>query len=97
MTSTWANERFDSLRLEGSFRLSYNASIFAREGLGVLLTFDGIVNTSPESGLVFRPLDPRLEVRLYLVWGKRQLLTPIAERFIEQARTSFGQDAPSTT
>lgn len=85
----WAGDRFTDLRLEGFFRLSYNASVFAREGLGLLLTFDRLVDTSPESGLVFLPLEPSVEVMLYLVWGKRQLMTPIAERFVNQVRTSF--------
>ncbi len=85
----WAGGYFDGLRLEGSFRLSYNASVFAREGLGLLLTFDRLVNTSPESGLTFRPLEPPVEVTLYLAWGKRQLMTPIAKRFVEQVRKSF--------
>ena len=85
----WAGDHFSQLRLEGSFRLSYNASVFAREGLGLLLTFDRLVDTSPGSGLVFRPLDPLAEVTLYLAWGKRQLMNPIAERFVEQVRSSF--------
>ncbi|MBR3225349.1 MAG: LysR family transcriptional regulator [Atopobiaceae bacterium] len=85
----WAGDRFAELRLEGTFRLAYNASVFAREGLGLLLTFDRLVDTSPESGLVFRPLEPSTEVTLYLVWGKRQLMTPVARRFVEQVRLSF--------
>lgn len=40
----------EELRLEGSFRLSYNGSMFAREGLGYLLTFDHLIDTSPDSG-----------------------------------------------
>ena len=85
----WAGEQMARLRLEGSFRLSYNASLFAREGLGYLLTFDRLVNTSPESGLVFRPLTPPLETRLYLVWKRYQPFSPIAERFLEQLRYAF--------
>lgn len=85
----WAGSCLSELHLEGSFRLSYNASVFAREGLGLLLTFDQLVNTSPESGLVFRPLEPSFQVTLYLVWGRRQLMTPIAERFVEQVQRSF--------
>ncbi len=80
--SSWAGEDMKDLTLEGSFRLSYNASLFTKEGLGYLLTFDGLVNTSEESGLVFRPLKPTLTTKLYLVWNKYQVLTPIAERFI---------------
>ena len=85
----WAGDRFGQLRLEGSFRLSYNASLFVREGLGYQLTFRHLVDTSPESGLVFRPLSPRVEVKLYLIWNKYQSFTPIAERFLRQLRRSF--------
>ena len=85
----WCGSRMRELRLEGSFRLSYNGSMFAREGLGFLLTFDHLVDTSPGSGLVFRPLSPRLETRLYLIWKKYQTLFPIAERFLGKLRGSF--------
>ena len=85
----WAGERFGALRLEGSSRLAYNASLFVREGLGYQLTFAHLVDTSPESGLVFRPLSPALEVKLYLIWNRYQAFTPIAERFLAQVRASF--------
>ena len=85
----WAGAKMDRLHLEGSFRLAYNAYIFAKEHLGYLLTFNNLVNTSPGSGLAFRPLKPRLETRLYLVWKKYQTFSPIAERFMGQLRTSF--------
>ena len=85
----WAKETFSALRLEGSFRLAYNGSMFAREGLGVLLTLNNLIDTSPESGLVFRPLYPRLEMKMYLIWNKYQSFTPIAERFLKQIKNSF--------
>ena len=85
----WCGDRMQDLRLEGSFRLSYNGSLFAREGLGYLLTFDHLIDTSPSSGLVFRPLEPRLENRLYLIWKKYQMLSPIADRFLEHLQSCF--------
>ena len=85
----WAGPRCGSLRLEGSFRLSYNGSIFARAGLGYLLTFEKLIDVSPESGLTFVPLSPRVETKLYLVWKKYQPLTPIAELFLDQVRAAF--------
>ena len=85
----WARERFGSLRLEGSFRLSYNGSMFAKEGLGVLLTLNNLIDASEQSGLAFRPLSPRLEMKMYLIWNKYQSFTPIAERFLNQVRASF--------
>ena len=85
----WAGERYGELHLEGSFRLSYNGSMFALEGLGILLTFEHLVGCSEGSGLVFRPLYPVKESSFYLIWGKYQVLTPIAERFLTQITRSF--------
>ena len=87
----WAKDRFSELQLEGSFRLSYNGSMFAREGLGILLTLNDLIDTSPKSGMVFRPLEPRLKMNMYLIWNKYQSFTPIAEKFLDQIRTSFGK------
>ena len=84
------------LRLEGSFRLSCNTSIFAKEHLGYLLTFDRLVDTSPGSGLVFRPLSPALETKLYLVWKRYQTFSPIAERFLKQIQRTFHQKKPES-
>ena len=86
---SWAGNFFSSFHLEGSFRLSFNGSVFAKAGLGYLLTFDGLIDTSPGSGLVFVPLSPVLETKLYLVWKKYQPLTPIADRFLKQVEIDF--------
>ena len=85
----WAGGIYTDLKLEGSFRLAYNASVFVREGLGYLLTFDHLVNTSKESDLVFLPLVPVLETKLYIAWNRYQTFTPIAERFLKQLQISF--------
>lgn len=82
----WAGSRFPDLRREATFGLAYNGAVFAREGLGVLLTFDRIVDTSPGSGIVFRPLDPVLETKLYLAWRRNRPLSPIADRFLAVMR-----------
>lgn len=85
----WAGAKMDQLHLEGSFRLAYNGSIFAKEHLGYLLTFNRLVDTSPGSGLTFRPLSPLLETKLYLVWKKYQTFSPLAERFLTQLKAAF--------
>ncbi|MBP3209095.1 MAG: hypothetical protein J6M64_04165 [Oscillospiraceae bacterium] len=48
-----------------------------------------VVTTSPQSGMVFRPLFPHLEMKMYLIWNKYQSFTPIAERFLNQVKDSF--------
>ncbi len=88
----WCGERIRDLHLEGSFRLAYNASVFVKEGLGYQLTFAGLIETSAESGLVFRPLSPKLETRLFLIWNKYQTFTPIAEKFLNEAKKHFAAD-----
>jgi len=85
----WCGERVKELQFEGSFRLAYNGSVFAREGLGYLLTFDKLIDTSPGSGLIARPLSPVLETPMYLIWRRYQVFTPIAERFLSIARQEF--------
>lgn len=85
---TWAKERFPKLKLEGSFRLSYNGSVFARENLGILLTFKDLINTEG-TDMVFRPLSPELKSELYLIWNKYQAFTPIAGKFLEQIKRAF--------
>lgn len=85
----WCGNKIDNLLLEGSFRLSYNGSLFVKEGLGYLLTFEHLINTGPDSGLVFRPLTPKLETKLYLIWKKYQVFTPIAEKMLEKLKKRF--------
>ncbi|MCR5797436.1 MAG: LysR family transcriptional regulator [Eubacterium sp.] len=85
----WAGNTYPKLTLEGSLRLSYNGSVFTREGLGYLLTFNHLIDTSDESGLVFRQLKPTLETKLYIAWKRHQTFTPIAERFLEHLKKSF--------
>ncbi len=85
----WAMEKFSQLHLEGSFRLAYNGSMLAKEGLGILLTLNDLIDTSEGSGLAFRPLEPYLEMKMYLIWNKYQRFTPIAERFLKQILSSF--------
>ena len=43
---------------------------------------DKLVNTSGDSSLCFRPLEPKLEVNLYIVWKKFQVFSRAAERFL---------------
>lgn len=87
----WSGKYFDQLKLEGSFRLSYNGSLFVKEKLGYLLTFDKLVNTSRDSELVYVPLYPKLETILYLVYNRHQILTPLNDRFLKNLKKNFSK------
>ncbi len=80
----WCGKKADRLNFTGSTNLAYNGSIFVREGLGLMLAFEHLIQPSGENGLVFRPLEPRLESKMYLIWKKYQVFAPIAQRLLEE-------------
>ena len=79
-------EAVDRLHITATLNLSYNGGILAREGLGYVLTFDKLVDTSERSELCFRPLTPALETKLYVIWKKYQVFSPAAELLLEEMR-----------
>ena len=85
----WSKGRIDELFLECSIKLSYNGSIFVKEKLGYLLSFDKLIDVSAENNLIFRPLYPKLETKLYFVWKKFPTFSPIAEKFLNQIKQNF--------
>ena len=82
----WFTEKLDQLNIVATFNLAYNAGILAQEGLGYVITFDKIINTGPDSELCFRPLVPKLETPMYLIWKKYQVFTPVAELFLNEMK-----------
>ncbi len=86
----WCGEKSDGLSFTGTVNLCYNGSVFVREGLGYMLSFDGLIDTSAESGLCFRPLEPPLETKMYVIWKKYQMFTPIAEMLLKDLENYFG-------
>lgn len=91
-------EKVDSLNVVATLNLAYNGSVLAREGLGYVLTFDKLVNTSEQSELCFRPLTPTLETKLYIIWKKYQLFSPASQLLLERMRANFNnQGATETT
>ncbi len=84
-------EKVDALNVVATFNLVYNAAILVREGLGYAFSFDKLVDTSPESGLCFRPLTPALETKMYVIWKKYQVFSPAAELLLKEMKERFSQ------
>lgn len=82
----WCGEKAELLNLTGTINLAYNGSVFVKEGLGCMLSFDRLADTSGESPLCFRPLEPPLETKMYVIWKKHQTFTPVAELLIEELK-----------
>lgn len=85
----WFGEDFEKLDIVTTFNLVYNAAIMVEAGIGYAITIDKIANTSESSNLCFRPLTPRLDSGLNIVWKKYQVFSSAAEVFLERLRQEF--------
>lgn len=85
----WCGEKADMLDLSGTINLAYNGSVFVKEGVGYMLSFDNLVDIGTNSPLTFRPLNPPLETKMYVIWKKYQVFTPIAELLIDEMKNKL--------
>ena len=58
-------------------------------GIGYAITIDKIANTGEGSSLCFRPLEPRIDSGLNIIWKKYQVFSSAAELFLEKLRANF--------
>lgn len=92
----WLKKKPSQLHVTASYNLLYNASILVRENLGYALCIDKLIDGSDSSSLCFRPLEPRFELPLYIVWKKYQVFSKASEKFLkflEQQMESFSLDS----
>lgn len=90
----WMQRDQEQLNLVATYNLVYNASLLVDEGLGYAFVLDKLINTNG-SNLCFRPLEPRLEAGLYLVWKKYQLFSKPAEKFLQILKAQFCENPPT--
>lgn len=50
------------------YNLIYNASLFVEDGVGYAVGFDGLINTSGDSPLTFRPLENQISQPGTVIW-----------------------------
>ena len=82
----WCGEQTDQLNVMATFNLSSNAAVFVKEGLGVALTFDKLIEVSKEGDLCFRQIIPGLHTKMYVIWKKYQVFTPVAELLLSELK-----------
>lgn len=88
----WFKDDYDKLEVVATFNLVYNASIMVAGGVGYVVTLDGLANTSENSRLCFKLLEPRLETGLNIVWKKYQVFSPAADVFLQRIHARFGDE-----
>lgn len=82
----WAGERVDELTIAATGDIPFNLSLLVKEGIGSLLCFDKIINTTETSNFRYIPLDPPMLSPLYIIWKKNAELTPPAKKLMERFR-----------
>ena len=92
--SDWFGGEGAHWNLVATYNLIYNAALMVEEGVGCAVTLDKLLHFTGSSELCFRPLAPRLESGLNLVWKKNQLFSPAAELFLDRIRRRFGREIP---
>lgn len=85
----WFGGNFEKMNVVATYNLVYNARIMVEEGIGYALTLDKLVNTMHTSNIVFRPLSPKLESGLDIVWKKYQIFSPAANLFLSKLKEKF--------
>ena len=78
----------DALNIAGTYTLAFNGSLMVEDGMGCALCLDRIINLSEDSPLCFRPLEPRREAGMHIIWKKYQVFSRAAEKYLELLEAS---------
>lgn len=86
----WFDGKLEQMNIIATFSLVYNAALMVQQGLGYMITVDNLVNTAVNPDLCFRPLSPRLEAGLTIVWKKYQYFSSASDLFLKRLGETFG-------
>ncbi|MGX9754987.1 LysR family transcriptional regulator [Clostridioides difficile] len=87
--SGWSGQDFETFNIVATYNLVYNASLMVDEGIGYALCLDKLINTTGNSNLCFRPLEPRLEAHLNIVWKKHQVFSKATKIFLNKLQSEI--------
>ncbi len=93
--SGWLGREYETLNIVATYNLLYNASLMVEENVGCALCLDGIIPEYENSTLVFKPLEPAVEVGLNIIWKKYQVFSRAAEVFLNELQHQFRKNSPS--
>ncbi|MFJ5625066.1 LysR family transcriptional regulator [Peribacillus loiseleuriae] len=85
----WFGKNIEDFNIVATYNLLFNAARMVEENIGYALCLDKLINTSGDSKLCFKPLNPKLEANLNIVWKKHQVFSNAANKFLEQLRNNI--------
>ncbi len=84
--AAWMKKELSELEIVATYNLLFNASLMVEEGLGYAIGLDKIIHTSGNSNLCFRPLTPKREAGMSIIWKKYQVFSKASEKFMEKMK-----------
>lgn len=82
----------DKLNIVATYNLLFNGSLMVDEGIGYAISFDKIINVSGSSHLCFRPLEPKAESNMSILWKKYQVFTKAVEKFLQKLQEILNEE-----
>lgn len=89
LTTLFADEMTEP-HIVSTYNLIYNAGLMVEAGIGYALCIDGLINTTGDHPLVFRPLSPHLQSDVYLFTKKYQAFSKAAKLFLSRLEKNIG-------
>lgn len=81
--SNWLGSDINKLQVVAAVNLMTHAAMFINSGAACGLTIEGAVDLFEDSKMVFKPLNPRLELTAVLAWKRFHSLSGAAAKFLE--------------
>ena len=85
----WFGPATGNLNIMATYNLVFNGAVITRAGMGYGIVLDKLVDTGPESDLIFRPLTDVPQTDIFVIWRKYQTFTPIAELLLQELQNRF--------
>lgn len=82
----WFKGNLKNLNIVATYNLFYNAGLMVNSAVGYALILDKLANVTSISNLTFRPLSPKLESNLNIVWKKTKLFSPATKIFLKKLK-----------
>lgn len=78
----WLGESYLNFNPIMTFNLITNAALMIESGGGYVFSFEGLSYTGNDDPLTFRPLYPKIQASLYLIWRKYETFSNSASKFL---------------
>ena len=94
--SSWLGRDVRSMTVAATYTRIYNAALMVEAGMGYALALAGLVHADVDGPLCFRPLRPRLEGQLHMVWKRGVVFSRAPELFLRELRAKIAAEGAAS-